>query len=157
MSDGWETRRSQEARGKYAKGGALDGQERKEWVIAKLAGTGVVQYVEVDTAFHPGNYPTVRPSRSAKSRLMGRLAWWKLRSATRWVEVRASADSEVTPPADQKWTTIVAKKPLGAHRQHWLDIERSVPPDAVYSHVRLSIFPGKPHLHYCLANSQMAV
>lgn len=59
MSDGWETRRSQLNRGKYGKGGPLEGKERSEWVIAKLAGTGVVQYVEVDTAYHPGNYPVV--------------------------------------------------------------------------------------------------
>lgn len=57
MSDGWETRRSQVGRGKYGKGGVLEGKERKEWVIARLAGTGVIKYVDVDTAFHPGNYP----------------------------------------------------------------------------------------------------
>lgn len=57
MSDGWETRRSQHNRGKYAPGQPLHGQERCEWVIARLAAQGVVGYVEVDTAFHPGNYP----------------------------------------------------------------------------------------------------
>lgn len=62
MSDGWETRRSQLNRGKYGKGGALEGQERKEWVVARLAGTGVISFVEVDTAFHPGNYPVVSDS-----------------------------------------------------------------------------------------------
>jgi allantoicase len=59
MSDGWETRRSQVGRGKYAKGGKCEGQERREWVVARLAGTGTVRWVEVDTAFHPGNYPVV--------------------------------------------------------------------------------------------------
>lgn len=59
MSDGWETRRSQSDRGKYARGGPLEGKERCEWVIAHLAGTGTVGYVEVDTAYHPGNYPVV--------------------------------------------------------------------------------------------------
>ena len=62
MSDGWETRRSQEDRGKYGPGGKLEGKERKEWVVAKLAGTGVVRWVEVDTAFHLGNYPVVHSS-----------------------------------------------------------------------------------------------
>ena len=62
MSDGWETRRSQLNRGKYGPGGALEGQERKEWVIVKMGTTGVVTYVEVDTAFHPGNYPAVSAS-----------------------------------------------------------------------------------------------
>ena len=60
MSDGWETRRSQVGRGKYGHGKELEGKERKEWVVAKLAGTGVVRYAEIDTAFHPGNYPVVR-------------------------------------------------------------------------------------------------
>lgn len=59
MSDGWETRRSQHNRGKYAPGAPLYGKERCEWVIAKLAGTGVIRYVDVDTAYHPGNYPVV--------------------------------------------------------------------------------------------------
>ena len=56
MSDGWETRRTQVGRGKYADKPDL---ERSEWVVLKLATTGVVKFVEVDTAFHPGNYPVV--------------------------------------------------------------------------------------------------
>ena len=62
MSDGWETRRSQNERGKYAKDGPLYGVERSEWAIIKFGagGRGVVRFVEVDTAFHPGNYPVVR-------------------------------------------------------------------------------------------------
>lgn len=59
MSDGWETRRSQVDRGKYAPGQVLYGKERCEWVVARLAGTGTINWVEVDTAFHPGNYPVV--------------------------------------------------------------------------------------------------
>lgn len=59
MSDGWETRRSQVNRGKYGSGGVLEGQERKEWVVVKFGGRGMVRWVEVDTAFHPGNYPVV--------------------------------------------------------------------------------------------------
>jgi len=63
MSDGWETRRSQNERGKYAKDGPLYGLERSEWAIIKFGagGKGVVRFVEVDTAFHPGNYPVVCP------------------------------------------------------------------------------------------------
>lgn len=59
MSDGWETKRSQEKRGKYAPGGPLAGQERKEWAVVKLGVPGIVRWVEMDTAFHPGNYPMV--------------------------------------------------------------------------------------------------
>jgi allantoicase len=45
------------------------------------------------------------------------------------------------PPESAVWTTIVAKKPLGPHRQHWFDVERDVPHDQVFSHVRLSTYP----------------
>jgi allantoicase len=47
------------------------------------------------------------------------------------------------PPESAVWTTIVAKKPLGPHRQHFFDVERSVPIDQVFSHVRLSTYPGE--------------
>ena len=59
MSDGWETRRSQVGRGKYGKAGAMEGQERSEWVVLKMATSGVIRHIEVDTAYHPGNYPVV--------------------------------------------------------------------------------------------------
>ena len=59
MSDGWETRRSQVDRGKYSKVGSQEGKERCEWVVVKMSCQGVLRWVEVDTAFHPGNYPVV--------------------------------------------------------------------------------------------------
>jgi allantoicase len=52
------------------------------------------------------------------------------------------AKAQDLPGEEAEWTTIVEKKPLGAHRQHWFDVERSVPEDAVFSHVRLITFPG---------------
>lgn len=116
MSDGWETRRSQVGRGKYAPGAALAGQERKEWVVAKLGTTGVVQYVEIDTAYHPGNYPVA-------------------------ASVEATLSSEEEPAKDAVWTTLVPKSPLGSHRQHWLAVDRKVSPTAVFSHIRMCIYP----------------
>ncbi|WVR06223.1 allantoicase [Kwoniella sp. DSM 27419] len=116
MSDGWETRRSQHARGKYATGQALEGQERKEWVIARLGVTGVIGHVEVDTAYHPGNYPVACAIEAAL----------------------LDSDEDVS---SAQWTTIVAKKPLGPHRQHFLDIERDVPVGKVWSHIRFTIYP----------------
>lgn len=47
------------------------------------------------------------------------------------------------PPESAVWTTIVAKKPLGPHRQHFFDVERNVPIDQIFSHVRLSTYPGE--------------
>ncbi|WVF69308.1 allantoicase [Kwoniella sp. CBS 6097] len=115
MSDGWETRRSQHARGKYAVGRELEGVERKEWVIAKLGVTGVIGYVEVDTAFHPGNYPVASA-----------------------IEATLSSDADL---ANAQWTTVVAKKPLGPHRQHYFDVEKDIPEGQVWSHIRYTIFP----------------
>ncbi|OCF43935.1 allantoicase [Kwoniella heveanensis CBS 569] len=103
MSDGWETRRSQHARGK------------KEWVIAKLGVTGVIGYVEVDTAFHPGNYPVACA-----------------------IEATLSSDGDL---ASAEWTTVIAKKPLGPHRQHYFDVEKTIPEGQVWSHIRYTIYP----------------
>lgn len=116
MSDGWETRRSQVGRGKYAPGQPLAGQERKEWCIGRLGATGVIDHVEIDTAYHIGNYPVA-------------------------VGVEACLSDSLDPPADTKWTQIVNKTPCGPHRQHWLAVEHSVPRTAVFSHVRWSIYP----------------
>jgi len=69
------------------------------------------------------------------------------------------SDKEI-PDEDDAWVSIVDKKPLGSHRQHWFDRERSVSPTAVFSHVRLRIFPGgsRPYLRYHhRADAQTAV
>ncbi len=53
MGDGWETRRSRDV-------------GHKEWVVVKLCGGGgKVEYVEVDSAFHMGNFPKVSELREA--------------------------------------------------------------------------------------------
>ncbi|WRT67625.1 allantoicase [Kwoniella shivajii] len=116
MSDGWETRRSQHQRGKYSSSGPLANQERKEWVIAKLGVEGLISYVEVDTAFHPGNYPVA-------------------------CAIEATYITNDTDILNAEWTTIVEKKPLGPHRQHYFDIERSVKEGSVWSHIRYTIYP----------------
>lgn len=116
MSDGWETRRSQHQRGKYAPGAPLYGQERKEWVVGKLGVPGVISHVEVDSAYHVGNYPVA-------------------------AGIEATYSEDETPAADAKWITIVRKQPLGPHRQHWFAPEARVPLTATFSHVRCSIYP----------------
>lgn len=133
MSDGWETRRSQHERGKYAKDGPLCGVERSEWAIIKLGagGRGVVRFVEVDTAFHPGNYPVVSACPSEKANANDQAC-----------KIEATLIEGDLPDEKTVWTTIVDKKPLGPHRQHYFDIERSVPLDQVFSHVRYSVYPG---------------
>ncbi|KAJ9095246.1 hypothetical protein QFC21_005612 [Naganishia friedmannii] len=44
MGDGWETKRSREA-------------GHCEWAVIKLGETGLIDHVEIDTAFHMGNFP----------------------------------------------------------------------------------------------------
>jgi ureidoglycolate hydrolase len=44
MGDGWETRRSRR-------------KNNSEWIVIKLARTGVVKNIEIDTAHFKGNYP----------------------------------------------------------------------------------------------------
>ncbi|WWC70605.1 allantoicase [Kwoniella pini CBS 10737] len=117
MSDGWETRRSQNERGKYHPfEGILKGQERKEWVIIKLGVEGVISYIEVDTAFHPGNYPVA-------------------------CTIEATLSTSETDLSSAEWTEIVGKKPLGPHRQHYFDIDRTIEDKRVWSHVRYTIYP----------------
>jgi allantoicase len=137
MSDGWETRRSQHQRGKYAKDGPLYGVERSEWAIIKFGagGKGVVRFVEVDTAFHPGNYPVVSLAFMVnvnRSRVSDHQA----------CKIEATLIGGDVPDESTKWTTIVEKKPLGPHRQHYFDVERSIPLDQVFSHIRYSVYPG---------------
>ncbi|WWC88844.1 allantoicase [Kwoniella dendrophila CBS 6074] len=117
MSDGWETRRSQHQRGKYhPESGIQKGQERKEWVIIKLGVEGVISHIEVDTAFHPGNYPVACTIEATLS----------------------PSDSDLE---NAQWHEIVSKKPLGPHRQHFFDIERTIQEGKVWSHVRYTIYP----------------
>ena len=137
MSDGWETRRSQNERGKYAEGGPLYGVERSEWAIIKFGagGRGVVRFVEVDTAFHPGNYPVVRctPERMYT------------KADSQACKIEATLIEGDMPDESTKWTTIVEKKLLGPHRQHYFDVERSVPLDQIFSHIRYSVYPGRSY------------
>lgn len=133
MSGGWESSRTQEGRGKYGPGGALQGQERKEWVVVKMATTGVLSYAEVDTAFHPGNYPkacTLEATLSDEVCLI----------SVNWSGCRADGLQDV-PSSSAQWTKVIEPKPLGPHRQHWLDIERNIPRNQVFSHIRFSTYP----------------
>ncbi|KAK6908360.1 allantoicase [Kwoniella mangroviensis CBS 8507] len=116
MSDGWETRRSQHQRGKYSPEGPLAGQERKEWVIIKMGVEGVIGWVEVDTAFHPGNYPVA-------------------------CTIEATLSEKGSDLSQAEWTQIVSKKPLGPHRQHFFDVEKSIGEGRVWSHVRYTVYP----------------
>lgn len=82
--------------------------ERQEWAVIKLACKGTILYTEVDSAWHVGNYP-----------------------------VACSLEAALSDGEPTEWTTLVSKKPLGPHRQHWFKAET----DGVWSHVRIRIYP----------------
>lgn len=58
-------------------------------------------------------------------------------------KVEAILSEDDLPSDSAGWTTIVEKKPLGSHRQHWFDLERLVSPGQVFSHVKLTTVPGE--------------
>ena len=104
--DGWETRRRRD-------GG-------HEWVVVRLATTGLVERVEVDTTHFIGNHPRACAV-DACDRPAGRHQQLTIDDA------RARGD----------WREIVSTTPLGPHARHVLDIAE--PSSA--THVRLRITP----------------
>jgi allantoicase len=104
MGDGWETRR------RRAPG--------NDWVILQLGSPGVIQRVEVDTAYFKGNYP-------ARCSLHGALL-------DAQAAARLSADSPV-------WREILPPVPLGPDCVQTFESEIS--PSGAVSHVRFDIYP----------------
>lgn len=97
MHDGWETRRRRDS--------------GHDWVVVRLAATGLVDRVEVDTTHFLGNHPE-----SCE------------------IEVRDAPDDA---PDDATWRRIVGPVALGAHAVHVFDVAEPHPA----SHLRLRIHP----------------
>jgi len=97
MGDGWETRRR--------RGPGHD------WAVVRLAATGVVERVDIDTTHYKGNHPD-RCS----------------------VEV-CTAGGDAVPA--EGWRTVVPETRLGPHARHLFGVDD---PDPA-THVRLNIFP----------------
>jgi allantoicase len=100
MHDGWETRRRRD--------------EGHDWVIVRLATTGLVDRVEIHTTHFLGNHPE-----------------------TCAVEVCDTPDVMGAPADDTPWQEIVAASPLGPHARHVFDIAEPRPA----THLRLTIHP----------------
>ncbi len=102
MGDGWETRRR--------RGPGHD------WVILKLGHRGLVQSVEVDTAFFKGNYPH--------------------HCSLHGANLDRDADIDAGAPY---WLEILPQGLLGPDRVHRFDVSGN--PAGPVSHIRFNIYP----------------
>jgi len=100
MHDGWETRRRRD--------------EGHDWVVVRLATTGLVDRLEVHTTHFLGNHPE-----------------------TCAVEICDAPDTKGAPADDAPWHEIVAASPLGPHARHVFDVAEPRPA----THLRLVIHP----------------
>lgn len=101
MGDGWETKRNRTP-------------NNRDWVVVRLAHTGSIQRIMVDTHHFKGNYPD--------SCLLEGCIW----------------DDEKSQD-DQAWKIILPQAKLQAHHEHYYDKE--IGNQGPFSHVRLVIFP----------------
>lgn len=99
--DGWESRR------KRGPG--------NDWCVIKLATTGIIQGVDIDTNFFTGNHPPFASIEAANISAAYKLASFDL----------------------IEWKEILPKSPLNPGSQHLFEILDN----NVYSHLRLNIFP----------------
>ena len=108
MGDGWETRR------KRGPG--------NDWIIVKLARTGQIRKIEVDTNHFKGNFP--------ESCSIEGLAAPK----------RDLLHVDFRDRADLRWEEILPKTSLQAHHQHFFEKELKSSGGA-FDYVRLNIYP----------------
>ena len=99
MGEGWETRRRR--------------RPGNDWIIVKLATTGRIQKLEIDTSYFKGNFPD---SCSVEACL-----------------------AKGSDPAQAKWTELLPKTKLQADHVHVFEslLEKAAP----FDHVRLQIYP----------------
>jgi len=103
MGDGWETKRRRDP--------------GPDWSIVKLAATGSIEKVIVDTHHFKGNYPDS----------------FMLEAC-----VINTSDEDLEQAT---WQTVINKTKLYAHREHLFLKEIVVDKSNSFTHVRLSIFP----------------
>ena len=105
MADGWETKRRRDP--------------GPDWSIVKLAATGSVRKVIIDTCHFKGNFPDTFLLEGCVS----------------------DSDDFTDGGASVTWTPIIAKTKLFAHREHLFTKEIIANQQQAFTHVRLSIFP----------------
>lgn len=105
---------------KYDKNGKwMDGWESRrrrspghDWCMVRLGMPGSISGIEIDTRHFTGNFPP-------------------------HCAVEACCFDGDLPDQDTAWVTLVAKRTLNGNRQHFSHVDS----DAVFTHVRLNIFP----------------
>lgn len=106
--DGWETRRHN--------------PEPYDWVVIKLGvGSGVIDGVEIDTAYFVGNY-------AEKAELQGA-----------YVKPGAGVDSVIAKPEYKGWKTVLPVKECGPSQRHAWRIDSAN--QGPFTHVRLLMYP----------------
>lgn len=103
MGDGWETKRNRTP-------------NNRDWVIVRLAHTGCIEKINVDTCHFKGNYPD---------------------SCS--IEACCVENEEDIMGDDVEWQTLLPKQKLSADNEHWF--EEEVQNIDRITHVRLNIFP----------------
>lgn len=88
----------------------------RDWVILKLGRPGTIERIIVDTCHFKGNYPD-----------------------TCSIEACLSNDDEDVVNNNVEWKTILPSQKLSADAEH--EYKNEIANKAVYSHVRLNIFP----------------
>ena len=102
MGDGWETKRNRTP-------------NNRDWVIVKLAHSGIINQVLIDTCHFKGNYPD-----------------------TCSLEGINKADADVSD-SSLDWKEIMPMQKLQADNEHFFGAEIANP--GPFTHVRLNIFP----------------
>ena len=103
MGDGWETRRR--------RGPGHD------WLVLRLAATGRIDRIEVDTNHFKGNYPESCSLEGCRAE-------------------GASLDQLLARP--HSWQELLPRTRLGPHRRHFFRPQSAIGP---FSHVRFNIYP----------------
>ena len=106
MGDGWETRRRREP--------------GNDWVVIALAHPGVIQKIEVDTAYFKGNYPD-------RCSIQGAAL------------AAADASLDDLPQQSEKWGELLPQVKLQADSEH--QFEAQIADLGAITHVRLNIYP----------------
>jgi allantoicase len=105
MGDGWETRRRREP--------------GNDWIVVALGGAGVVDKIEVDTAYYKGNFPD--------------------RCSVQAARVEQGTRASIITEA-QFWPVLMGEQKLGADTVHTFGADKISNIGAV-THVKLNIFP----------------
>jgi len=105
MGDGWETKRNRTP-------------GNKDWVIVRLAHTGVIEKILIDTCHFKGNFPDscfIEGCNISKK------------------------DEEKLPSSAAAWESILPQSKLQADHEHYF--EKEIVTKEPFSHVRLTILP----------------